>query len=488
MPMLVRFILLIVAMTLLPGCAAKVDPDPVATLRSPSLTGFQHRRAIAQLDQQAPNDPATLEVLRHMITASGYTIELREQAVNRLAERDFENLMVTLRRTVPRIESWGWLERICQIISERGWKELTPALVSSWARPWQYLKDDLARPEYLALVKLHGAPANVTELVFGLLVESRGAGQEGLRSRCWDLLHRLGQRERLIELLAGEEPAADDAMLQDLRAGAVELGLVPHNREEILWLRKLREPKRAEFWSRAVAVVQTLSPQRRAELAVRDLPILVSASLYEPELLDLSADDLYARVHELLGDRKHYVQSANYDGVAPSSRQLVSEFRGQLTWGDLAAILMACRALAVTQLVDHVFDYAERDKLDETTEYGGIIALDAKDRFELREFQPAIRRHDREFISSQAMLDAAYTSLFHFHLHAQDYRNDQYAGPGHGDSNYADNVRANCLVFTFMNRDTINVDYYRHDNVVVDLGEIKRLAPRNKNANALETR
>ena len=72
------------------------------------------------------------------------------------------------------------------------------------------------------------------------------------------------------------------------------------------------------------------------------------------------------------------------------------------------------------------------------------------------------------------MLDAAYTSLFHFHLHVQRYRNADYAGPGFGDVNYADNTRANCLVFTFVSKDAMNVDYYRHGRVLVDLGEIRR--------------
>ena len=71
-------------------------------------------------------------------------------------------------------------------------------------------------------------------------------------------------------------------------------------------------------------------------------------------------------------------------------------------------------------------------------------------------------------------MDALYTSLFHFHLHVQRYRNTDYAGPGYGDVNFADNSRANCLLFTFVNRDTLNVDYYRHGRVQVDLGVIKR--------------
>ena len=72
------------------------------------------------------------------------------------------------------------------------------------------------------------------------------------------------------------------------------------------------------------------------------------------------------------------------------------------------------------------------------------------------------------------MLDVAYTTLFHFHYHAQKYRNVKFAGPGLGDVNYADSMRANCLVFTFVREDTLNVDFYRYGRVIVDLGEVKR--------------
>ena len=128
--------------------------------------------------------------------------------------------------------------------------------------------------------------------------------------------------------------------------------------------------------------------------------------------------------------------------------------------------------LALPEVVSHIFDYADRDRLDKTTEYGGVIGLDSLGRFEVLEFPPKFRRSDNEFIATQEMLDAAYTAVFHFHLHAQKYDNRRHAAPGTGDLFYADNTRANCLVFVFVDRNTMNVDYYRYDRVIVDLGEI----------------
>jgi hypothetical protein len=71
-------------------------------------------------------------------------------------------------------------------------------------------------------------------------------------------------------------------------------------------------------------------------------------------------------------------------------------------------------------------------------------------------------------------MNRLYTSLFHIHLHAQAYDNRKYAGPHMGDFRFADATRANGLVLTFISADRMNLDFYRHDRVVVDLGTIER--------------
>jgi hypothetical protein len=209
-------------------------------------------------------------------------------------------------------------------------------------------------------------------------------------------------------------------------------------------------------------------------LEMRDIPIVVAAARHEPELLTASESALYARLESHLRGQRHHDGRSNYDNMRMGRPDRLHAHRDLLTWGDLAAMLLAVRGLQTPELVAHLFDYAERDKADTTTEYGGVIALDPKGRFELLEFPPRIRRHDHMFMAPQEMMDAAYTGLFHFHYHVQNYRNAEYASPGFGDINYADNTRANCLLFTFVNRETLNVDFYRHGRVIVDLGEISR--------------
>jgi len=90
------------------------------------------------------------------------------------------------------------------------------------------------------------------------------------------------------------------------------------------------------------------------------------------------------------------------------------------------------------------------------------------------EYPSRSRANDKRYESPQTLMDALYTSLFHVHFHAQEYDNRRYAGPHMGDFQFADGTRANCVVLTFVNADHLNVDFYRYDRVVVDLGTIER--------------
>ncbi|MHC4216970.1 MAG: hypothetical protein ACYSU7_00805, partial [Planctomycetota bacterium] len=333
--------------------------------------------------------------------------------------------------------------------------------------------DDMDRPEYEALVRLHGRD-HVVDAVFAVMVESTKPYQTGLQSRSWELLYRLGQLDRLLELLAEQDVNSGDLMLVDLRAAAMELSIVPRTREEIIWIRSLRQPDYADFWSQAAAAVHELPQQRLAQLELRDLPILVAASIHDPWLLTAEKVEIYERVAARLAASQLHTDPDRFTGFPGTYAQRLIDHRKTLTWGDLSAMLLAVRAMSVPQVADHLFDYADRDHNDRSCEYGGVIRLDDQGRFEILEFPPRFRRRDNEFIASQEMMDAAYTAVFHFHFHVQKHRNGRYAVPGIGDLNYADNMRANCLVLTFVTADILNVDFYRYGRVIVDLGEVRR--------------
>lgn len=459
------------------GCSTPLAvDDPVKELNTPEQTPRRYMGAIESLKGHDLTEEER-QVLRGMMYRPGYTPEVREAALNLLEQRDKAGLFETIGLRLPRLDALQWRRRLCEIIAERGWTDLSQALVRAWAIPMPgWVDSETDRPEYLALARLYGRD-RVIDQVFQMLVESNTVALQGFRRAAWTLLHRLGQRERLTQLLQSVDESSQDAMLIDLKAGATELGIVPANYEEILWVRTLRQPAWATFWTEAASVIRALPPASRATIELRDLPILVAASKHEPELLTASRDDLYQRVDGVLRGRKRHMggnRPGAYEGYIGTNDQYLNDHRDKLTWGDLAAMLLAMRALSVPEVVNHLFDYAERDRADKSTEYGGLIRLDEKHRFEVIEFIPRVRYHDNRFESSPAMIEAGYGAVFHFHFHVQRHDNAQYAGPGLGDLDYAQNVRANCLVFTSVDRRTMNVDFYRHDRVVVDLGEIKR--------------
>ena len=137
---------------------------------------------------------------------------------------------------------------------------------------------------------------------------------------------------------------------------------------------------------------------------------------------------------------------------------------------------LALDVLSERALRAHLFEVADRDREDRTTEYGGVVALAAgsASTAEFLEFEPRAKASDIRYESPQALFDALYTGLYHVHFHAQNYENEKYAGPHMGDFAFGDSARCNGLVFTFLSADLLGVDFYRHGRVVVDLGAIER--------------
>ncbi len=460
-------LLAVAILGVLPGCSQNIT-NPLVELQSPQITTNRQMTAMSMLDDD-PTNESYINTLHQIIWRPGYTQRVREAALLRLEQHDPDGLQRTLRQRVPNMNTWAWLERCCEIIAERGWVQQTPTLVSSWSRPTMDVTIDTQRPEYLALVQLHGKD-RVTDVVFETFMQSNKVSQQGLRTRCWNLLHRLGERQRLIALLEDVDASPEDLMLNDLRAGAREFGIVPRNREEILWLRKIRQPEHEAFWSQAVESMQHVSVERKSELGLRDLAIVVAAYRHQPELLSASEAELYRAIEKRTRGQRMYSHSSNFDGNASGRADKLYGWKNELTWSDLAAMTLLLQALQVPELRAHLFDFAERDIADESTEYGGVLNLDEQGRFQFMEFIPRVRQHDQKFLASQAMFDAGYTALFHVHFHCQRWGNKQWAGPGFGDTNYADNTRANCVVLTCIDDDRLNIDFYRHDRVTIDLG------------------
>jgi hypothetical protein len=167
--------------------------------------------------------------------------------------------------------------------------------------------------------------------------------------------------------------------------------------------------------------------------------------------------------------------SPDFTGYGSGYGEILYQHREKLVWADRAAMLLALDLFQEEALLRHLFEQADRDREDRSTEYGGVIALDARtNRGALLEFVPRSKASDVRYESPQALFDALYTAPFHYHNHTQKYDNSDYAGPHLGDFQFADSTRCNGLVFTFLDSDSIDIDFYRHDQVVVDLGCVER--------------
>lgn len=448
-------------------------PDPLAVLERPDATSTRLVAAMRQLDA-TPADPAYLASLRRLVATPNAPIEARKAAFERLLEHDRDALGRQLELRLPREESDLWREWVCGRIAELAWMEMTPTLIRAWAVPrpaWMIV--DAPRPERQALERLYGED-RLPAVLLRELVESDPVVQANLRMRCWELLLSLDREVTLRELLADESIGGDDPLLRDLREVSVELGVLPRTREEILWARAICTPPLEAHRRRVAAAVESLPASRRQSLRMRDLAIVAAAAAHRPELLAADEEALHAALAARLETRDAGRHVADFEGYGGGPSEALGRRRRELLWSDLVAMHLALEAVEVPQVQQHLFEIADRDRLDRTTEFGGAIALDATGRFEVLEFPPRSRVGDDRFVGPPELFEALRTGLFHFHMHAQQHENRRYAGPHVGDFAFADASGANCLVFTFIDSRTLNLDWYRDGRMVVDLGTIRR--------------
>ncbi|MCP4836628.1 MAG: hypothetical protein GY895_17900 [Phycisphaera sp.] len=455
------------------GCGGGKVTDPGRVLSDPGEVPSRHRAAVG-LAQAQLGPEQTTRLLQRMIVVEGYAVESREVAWDTLLRIDRDALGRQLELDLPRLSAPRWRERVCELIAEETWIDMTPTLIRAWARSMPgFIGEPSERPERKALVEMYGEEEIPTVLI-RVMLDSDPIVAANLRARCWELLMAEGRRDLILELLADAEVDERDGLFRDLRTITGRTGIVPANREEIAWARSLCLPENREFLDEAVAVVESLPEERRTDLEMRDLGALVAASRLAPELLGLDDEALASLISDRIDRDGRRTYTADFTGYRGRYTERFKEVRDKLDWGDLIAILVATEALEIAPVRSHLFDHAERDLLDNSTEFGGVISTDEQGRIVVLEFMPRIRNGDIRFEAPQEMFDAGYRGVFHFHHHAQKYDNKDYAGPHLGDFSYAGSTRANCLVFTFIDSRTLNADWYRHGGVVVDLGVFRR--------------
>ncbi len=382
---------------------------------------------------------------------------------------------------LPTETDWVVVRFVCDQASKRGWVELAPSLVRSWSRPVHEPPDD-QRPERAALASLYPqrTPFESVFAVFAGETTGRPLGERERRD-AWGLLRRIDpDSDRVRDLLTGvgTTQVADDPFLEALVAGARDLGAVPDTAEQLSWLSRLREPSKAQFWQEATRAIAALSPEQRAGLELRHAAVIRWASANRSEWVGRSREELLSDVDARLSGRRHYSRVRESPTGMPDD--LLRHWRTKLAWADALTILVALDAMQDQGVVAALFEQADIDHTDRSTEHGGILDAAPGGGFVARHFppRPTQRVSDQVFIASIDMIETGDTGLFHYHFHANSHGNRDYAGPSREDITAARNLGRSSLVFSFISKNTLNADYYQPDGAKVDLGEITRPNPK----------
>jgi hypothetical protein len=272
-----------------------------------------------------------------------------------------------------------------------------------------------------------------------------------------------------------DEVSADDPLLIDLKAAAVELSIVPDSMETVTWLRVLRTQAHRPFWDRSRELVSRLADEQRRGLELRHLPVLIWLEDSQPQVLKESRQELISRLTRWTDAQHHYLKGPTYDGPMDQHPQQFRHWRNELTWPDLAMVHAMSQLMSSPRMVRAWFIHADKDLEDKSTEYGGLIRRDEAGEAYVHAYAPLLRRHDLKYVPPRELVTDGYTALAHHHFHAQSYGNARFAGPGIGDmERIARTQRFNGLVLTFVDKNRINVDLYFRPDVVIDLGTIHR--------------
>ncbi|MCE7973599.1 MAG: hypothetical protein DYG92_04630 [Leptolyngbya sp. PLA1] len=380
----------------------------------------------------------------------------------------------TAMRVLPKESSREVVLALCEVASSQGWTDFGPAIVRSYSRKVPMVPEEKDRAERAALVALFPGQS-VEETAFGVFLTGGPidtTSTDRTRLDAWDLLARLdpsgATHRRLIE-----GASVDDADIRVLRAGMTDLRAVALSGEQLLWLKRLRGPENAAWWQEVSSVIAGFADP--APLGLRHAEHLRWTAANRPERLTQTREALLAELSGRIAGRQHFERTAEAQNTRP--REALSQVGPRLSRADLISILALDDALQAPGLGVHLCEQVRLDRKDQTTEYGGLVRLEANGprtdaAWALFPPRPGERQGDNRFIASPDMIVRSDTAAAHFHFHGQTWRNHDLAGPSPADLEYAARFGRACLVMTTVGECVLSVDYYQPDGVVVDLGTI----------------
>lgn len=411
------------------------------------------------------------DALYSLVWFSGHPMPLRETAVDRLINDDGEAFWDQIDRRIVWIDDWPMIRLLCERATADSVSRFIPSAVESWARPSTTIAD-ADRPERLAIAALcetHTPEQVVRTLCLGQSVDSEPADLR-LREAAWAVYARVASDAELRGVIT--QSAGDDPLLGPLAVVAPAVDVLPADREALLRLDTLVALSSEAQWRRRAAYrAAALDEGRVPGIAARHLPAIDHAV----GRAGASREQLLTELRDRLKDRRHYDRGDDADGqyIEPRPERL-ADHAERVSRADLLALLLIDDAVGEPGVRDTLFEQADADRADTTTEYGGVLTWDASGEIVAQAFAPTLRQHDRIYFASDACVTAMHTGLAHYHFHVQQPDNAPWAGPGGGDVKFAELLHANCIVLTSVDVDTLNVDAYFPGGIVVDLGCIRR--------------
>ena len=216
----------LVGLALAAGACTRTPKDPIVALNS-SQSPEEQRGAIEMLRTQVPLSDDAKRALRRSTFAQGFNLGIRQEAFDLLVQEDRKGLQETLETNIVRMESYEFRRWIMEQIGARQMKDFTVVVVNSWAGPvpvWG--PDQFKRPEYEAMAALYGQD-KVGDALFAVMMEANPLRQASLRARTWEILMRIGERDRLKQLVTSAAVRPDDVMLRDIKKLVDDLGILP---------------------------------------------------------------------------------------------------------------------------------------------------------------------------------------------------------------------------------------------------------------------
>lgn len=428
------------------ACASTPRPPRINDLTN---TDIDPQRRLAVLRQLGPiashEQPAAYaDALVSVAVSDAQPDDLRIAVIDRLLADDEARLRGVLASHLTVIDRWPVIEHVCRIAAGRRWGDFVPVLIASYARP-SLTVADADRPERRAIEALRpGVP--LADAVFAVFDAPRGTVSEGRRLAAWSLLCRLeNPRQRVMSA------TSDAVLVRTLHHAAGVMDVLPST------------PQACAMLLMSQTVVQSNTIKKGGGVAHRHYALL--------GLLIDSNDRDY--VVNQLASARHVWRSERDERDAAWTESFAGQL-DRLSDADVQVIAWVMRAMEIQPVVAQWFAQADADHADTTTEHGGVLLRRDDGTIEAVAYPSDGASHDQQFIAPPEMLWRLAQGGVHYHFHAQSHRNAAFAGPGPGDLTFVNRYEVAAIVLTFIDRDTLNVDYYQPNGVVIDLGCVTR--------------